>query len=364
MKITKVETMIVDIPFVDGGKGEGIGPTTWNKLEMMLVRLEDDRGNVGWGEGFGYFVTDASKAVVDRMIAPLLTGAVIDDIPAWNRETQRRLHLFGRYGITLYAISGVDIALWDLKAKREQVPLFRLLSPTPEQRPLSFYASLVRYADDSIAPRVCERALADGFRDIKLHETTLPDIEACRRAVGPDVPLAIDVNCRWSHDFAVEALPSLLELGASWLEEPTFPPEEYGELASLRGRGLPIAAGENWCTAVQFRAALAASAVDHAQPSVTKVGGISEFLEVNEACIEGGVDLLPHSPYFGPGMHASMHLAAALPNIRQLEWLYVEPEAWLAPFGRLDVDGTIGLPDADGLGFEPDRGVLERYRRA
>jgi len=364
MKITKVETMIVDIPFHDGGKGEGIGPTTWNKLEMMLVRLEDDRGNVGWGEGFGYFVTDATKAVVDRMITPLLTDSVVDDIPAWNRQTQRRLHLFGRYGITLYAISAVDIALWDLRAKREQVPLYRLLSPTPTQRAISFYASLVRYADSDIAPGVCERALADGFRDLKLHETTIPEIEACRRAVGPEVPMAIDVNCNWSEEFALAAIPELLNLGASWLEEPTFPPEGYRELAALRGHGLPIAAGENWCTAVQFREALGASAVEHAQPSVTKVGGISEFLAVNEACIEAGVDLLPHSPYFGPGMHASMHLAGALPNIRQLEWLYVEPEAWLAPFGRLEADGSIGLPEADGLGFEPVAEVLEKYRRA
>lgn len=364
MKITEIETMIVDIPFHDGGKGEGIGPTTWNKLEMMLVRLADDRGNVGWGEGFGYFVTDATKAVVDRMIAPLLVGAEIDDIPAWNLQTQRRLHLFGRYGITLYAISAVDIALWDLLAKREQQPLYRLLSPTPTQRPINFYASLVRYADSEIAPRVCERALADGFRDLKLHETTMPDIEACRSAVGPGVPLAIDVNGNWSEEFAAEVIPELRSLGASWLEEPTFPPEGFAALASLRGRGLPLAAGENWCTAVQFRQAFAAEAVDHAQPSVTKVGGISEFLAVNEASIEAGVDLLPHSPYFGPGMHATMHLAAALPNVRQLEWLYVEPEAWLAPFGKVDAEGNIGLPEADGLGFEPVAEVLEKYRRA
>lgn len=364
MKITKVETMIVDIPFEDGGRGEGIGPTTWNKLEMMLVRLEDELGNVGWGEGFGYFVTDATKAVVDRMIAPLLSGAVIDDIPAWNVATQRRLHLFGRYGITMYAISGVDIALWDLKAKREQVPLYRLLSPASAQRPVSFYASLVRYADQAIAPRMCERAMADGFSDVKLHETTLPDIEACRRAVGPRVPISVDVNCNWTVEESAEAVASLLELGASWLEEPTFPPEDYSLLAGLRGKGLPIAAGENWCTAVQFRTALAAGAVDHAQPSVTKVGGISEFIAVNEVCIEAGVDLLPHSPYFGPGMHASMHLSAALPNIRQLEWLYVEPEAWLAPFGRRDTEGRIEVPAADGLGFEPDLDVLAKYRRA
>ncbi|HLU82793.1 MAG TPA: mandelate racemase/muconate lactonizing enzyme family protein [Trueperaceae bacterium] len=366
MKIARVETMIVDIPFVDGGKGEGIGPTTWNKLELALVRLEDDRGNVGWGEGFGYFVTDATKAVIDRMIAPLLEGSVVTDIAAWNLATQKRLHLFGRYGITMYAISGVDMALWDLRAKREGVPLHSLLAggAATNPGPVPFYASLVRYADSAIAPRVCENALQSGFTDLKLHEITLPEIEACRRAVGDGVPISVDVNCNWSQARALEAIPTLIDLGASWLEEPTFPPEGYSDLADLRGRGLPIAAGENWCTAVQFAAAIAAGAVDLAQPSVTKVGGISEFMRVAAVAAAAGVDLMPHCPYFGPGMHASLHLAAALPGVRQLEWLYVQPEAWPAPIEQLRSGGTVAVPDEPGLGFVPDAAVVQRYRRA
>jgi len=368
MKITKVETMIVDIPFVDGGKGEGIGPTTWNKLELLLVRLEDEHGTVGWGEGFGYFVTDATKAVIDRMIAPLLEGSSVTDIPAWNLATQRRLHLFGRYGITLYALSGVDMALWDLKAKREGVPLHRLLSgdaaATRAPARVDFYASLVRYGDSDVAPRVCERALAEGFTDLKLHEITLPDIEACRRAVGDSVPIAVDVNCNWSPSQSLEAIPALIDLGASWLEEPTFPPEGYSDLAALRGHGLPIAAGENWCTAVQFAAAIAAGAVDLTQPSVTKVGGVSEFMRVAEVSSAAGLELLPHCPYFGPGLYASLHLAAALPGVRQLEWLYVQPDAWLAPLDRWRSGGMVAVPDEPGSGFAPDPAVMQRYRRA
>lgn len=373
MKITKVETMIVDIPFVDGGKGEGIGPTTWNKLEICLVRLEDELGNVGWGEGFGYFVTDATKAVIDRMIAPILVGSVVDDIPAWNLLTQRRLHLFGRYGVTMYAISGVDMALWDLRAKREGLPLHRLLaaSGSPavvgaahDPQPISFYASLVRYADSTIAPRVCERALAEGFTDLKLHEIAIPEITACRRAVGNGVPMSVDVNCNWSVEESLANIPALIELGASWLEEPTFPPEGFANLAGLRGRGMTIAAGENWCTSVQFAAALAAGAVDLAQPSVTKVGGVTEFVKAAEVCAAAGVALEPHCPYFGPGMFASLHLAAAIPGVKQLEWLYVDPDAWLAPFDHLRMGGWMSVPDEPGLGFSPDPAVMKRYRRA
>src|SRR5690606_7004480 len=124
-----------------------------------LVRVEDDNGLIGWGEGFGYFCADATKYMIDRNLAPLTVGTVVDDIPAWNRSMQRRLHLFGRYGVTIFAISGLDMALWDLAAKRAGVPLRDLLGPGREER-LQFYASLVRYSDQLVAPATCEQALA------------------------------------------------------------------------------------------------------------------------------------------------------------------------------------------------------------
>ncbi len=363
MRIRSVETQIIDIPFVDGGKGEGITPTTWKALEILLVRVEDDAGNVGWGEGFGYFVVAATKALVDRLIAPLLAGSEVDDIRAWNMQTQRRLHLFGRYGVTLFAVSAVDIALWDLAAKRRGLPLYALLG-AEVSRPIPFYASLVRYADRAIAPRVCARALERGFRDLKLHEITVPDVAACRHAVGAGVPISVDVNCVWSEAQARAVLAPLRDLGVTWLEEPVFPPEDMGALARLRDGAVPIAAGENWCTQVQFAQALAAGAVDLAQPSVTKVGGISEFLAVADLCRQAEVPLMPHCPYFGPGFFASLHLATAIEEVRQLEYLFVEPEAWLAPLGKLGPGGSFRASDAPGIGFEPDAAVLERYRRA
>lgn len=363
MKIRSVTTRIVDIPFFDGGKGEGITPTAWRSLETVLVRVEDEDGHVGWGEGFGYFTADATKALIDRLIAPLLPGTEVDDIAKWNQETQRRLHLFGRYGATIFAISAVDIALWDLAAKRAGVPLYRLLGGV-ERTSIPFYASLVRYGDGNLAGQVCERALQRGFSDIKLHETTLADISACRNAAGDGVPISVDVNCLWSESHAASMREPLLDLGIRWLEEPTFPPEDFAALARLRGAGLPIAAGENWCTSVQFTAALGAGAVDWAQPSVTKVGGISEFLKVAEVAARFGVGLMPHSPYFGPGLFASLHLAAALPAVAQLEYLFVEPDAWLMDPGQPCNGGRFRVPDGPGLGFDPDLSVVAAYDRA
>lgn len=363
MKIRSIETMIVEVPFDDGGRGEGITPTTWNTLETVLVRVEDDNGMVGWGEGFGYFCADATKYMIDRNLAPLTVDTAVDDIASWNLSMQRRLHLFGRYGITIFAISGVDIALWDLKAKRAGVPLRDLLGSGRKEE-LNFYASLVRYADQVVAPATSERALADGFTDLKLHEITLPDISACRKAVGADVPISIDVNGNWSQSEASTNARVLADGGYTWLEEPIFPPEDFTALNALLNSGLPLAAGENWCTAQQFTAAADASAVDILQPSVTKVGGVSEFLAITQLAEQRSLGLLPHSPYFGPGLFATMQLASALPHVGQLEYLYVKREADLAELGPVLPGGDLALPSGPGLGFEPDPDVIRRYRRA
>lgn len=364
MKIVSAETSIVEIPFALRGSGVGIMPTAWKSLEFALVRLEDEQGNVGWGEGFGYFTVDATKAIIDRLILPTLVGANIDDIPAWNLQTQRRIHMFGRYGITIFAIGGVDLALWDLQARRAGVPLYRLLGCETPRAPVPFYASLVRYSDAALAVQSCAEVLRSGFTAIKLHEIGLPEISACRAAIGDDIALCVDVNCAWSEAFVTEHRDHLRSLNLTWLEEPIFPPEDFAALARLRGPGLRIAAGENWCTSRQFAAAIAAGAVDIVQPSVTKLGGISEFLTVLGQAESAGVTVMPHSPYFGPGFFASLHLAAARPSIRALEYNFVQPDAWLADVESLRRGGEFTVPAGPGLGFEPDPAVMKRYRRA
>ncbi|MGI4982820.1 MAG: MFS transporter [Janthinobacterium lividum] len=198
MNIRSLTSRIVEIPFRDGGRGLGITPTTWNTLETVLIRVEDTDGVVGWGEAFGYFLADATRAVVERLLRPLLEGSTVESIEAWNRDIQKKLRLFGRYGVTMFAISGVDMALWDLRAKRARLPLYRLLGEahaTPA--PIATYASLVRYGDAEVAPAICGKALDEGFENIKLHEIDLRYVEACHRLVDGRAPLSVDVNCAW-----------------------------------------------------------------------------------------------------------------------------------------------------------------------
>ncbi|WP_175920925.1 mandelate racemase/muconate lactonizing enzyme family protein [Burkholderia latens] len=363
MKIRSVEARVVEIPFEDRGSGLGITPSAWKTLETVLIRVEDTDGNVGWGEAFGYFVADATRSVVDTRVKPLAEGATIESIAEWTRQTQQQLHIFGRYGITMFAISGVDMALWDLAAKRARMPLYRLLGGTAPAS-LSTYASLVRYGQPDAAATMCQRALDDGFRNIKLHEISMPVIEACHTAIDGRAPVSVDVNCAWDDATALANLARLRELGGiEWLEEPVFPPEDFSRLARLRGRHVPIAAGENWCTATQFRHAIEAGAVDYLQPSVSKVGGISEFVEIVALARNAGLGVLPHSPYFGPGFLATLHLATAFPDTMQVECLYVEPAAQLIDLSPIRAGHRFEVDDSPGIGLAPDEDVVARFLR-
>ncbi|QHE92545.1 mandelate racemase/muconate lactonizing enzyme family protein [Pandoraea fibrosis] len=363
MKIKSLQTRIVEIPFDDGGAGLGITPSAWRSFETVLVRVEDTDGNVGWGEGFGYFVPEATRSVIETRIKPLLEGATVESVEAWTRQTQKLLHIFGRYGITMFAISGVDMALWDLKAKRAGVPLYRLLGGEAPAT-LTTYASMTRYGHPEVAATVCERALAEGFRNIKLHEIAMPVIEACHATVNGRASISVDVNCAWDAETTRANLQRLNALGGiEWLEEPIFPPEDFATLASLRGPGVPLAAGENWCTAMQFRQAAAAGAVDYLQPSVSKVGGITEFVEIMGIAREAKLGVLPHSPYFGPGFLATLHLATAFRDTMQVEYLYVDPAAWLIDLSSIRDGHTFCVSDAPGIGLEPDEAVVAKFLR-
>jgi len=239
-----------------------------------------------------------------------------------------------------------------------------LLSGQPARQSIPLYVSLVRYGQAPLVVAACEAAIAAGFQSFKLHETRLSEIEAGRAALGPERDMCVDVNCGWSVEFAGQNRGALEALDLTWLEEPVFPPEDYAALRSLRGKPCRVAAGENWTTARQCKEALAAGAVDILQPSITKVGGVSEYIQAIDAASASGVDVMPHSPYFGPGFFASIQVAAARPAVQALEYNFVRPDAWLADVEGLRHGDRIAVPETPGIGFEPDPLVLSRYRTA
>jgi len=363
MIIDRIDTIILRIPFTDGSSGAGLFPTAWTHLDVVLVRIRTRDGLTGWGEGFGYFCAPAVASMVATAFAPLIIGRPVPGdvagIRALNLELQRRSVLPGRHGITTFALSGVDIALWDLLGKAKGVGVATLLGGS-ERRDVPSYASLVRYGSADLVVEHARRACAEGYGEIKLHEITMPEIRATRAAIGERIAMTVDVNCAWNDTLVREVAPELGALGVRWLEEPVFPPEDHAALAALRGCGVPLAAGENLCTALPFAEQTRLRAVDFAQPSVTKVGGISQLLAVSEAT--GGVPLAPHSPYFGPGYLASLQFTAAERRVDTVEWLYVQPDAWLYPAMPQPRNGIVTVPEGPGLGLDPDPAVLDAYQ--
>ena len=280
MKIARVEAIPLSIPFSFGGSAYRLGASSGLALDFCLVRVETDDGLVGWGEAFAYSSRTAVVAAVRDMVAPLAIGQDATDIAGLSYRLQQSLHIFGRYGIAMHAISGLDIALWDIAGKRAGKPLHQLLGGTPREG-IAAYASLLRYADAALVAQYAARAVGEGFAAIKLHEIDETVVAAARAAVPGEVPLMFDVNCAWSLDAAQPICARLAHHAPHWIEEPVFPPEDFAALKRLREyAGVALAAGENWCTVTQFRHALDAGAVDIVQPSVTKLGGVSEFVKV------------------------------------------------------------------------------------
>ncbi len=335
-------------------------PQQWTHLDVALLKLTTDDGVVGWGDGFAYHCAGATIAALHDMVLPHVVGAEVDDIPAFNHLLQKRLHLHGRYGITIFAISAVDTALWDIAAKQAGVPLARLLSDTPRAA-IPAYASLVRYGDPAQVAAFTADVVARGFRTVKLHEIALDCIQAGVEAAGPDVQVTTDVNCNWSIEEAHRMMPEMKRLGLYWVEEPVFPPDDADTLGALQAQyGVSIASGENACTLTEFRRTI--PKIAFTQPSVSKVGGVSEAVAICDAAAAAGRNVMPHSPYFGPAYWATLQVMAARSNAELFEFFWIRPEAFIDPAIPKPVNGMITVPDRPGTGFAPDPEVLARYR--
>jgi L-alanine-DL-glutamate epimerase-like enolase superfamily enzyme len=192
----------------------------------------------------------------------------------------------------------------------------------------------------------------------------VPQVKAAREAIGPDVKLMCDTNCPWSLPRATEMAKAFKPFDLYWLEEPVWPPEDHEGLAEVRRAGVPIAAGENAAGIHDFRHMFSVGALDVAQPSMTKIGGIGEMRRIAALAQVAGTRLVPHCAYFGPGFLASLHTSSVLAPDAPFERLYVKLEA--SPFGPWlsAVGGKVKVPDGPGLGCDPDMAVVERYRSA
>ena len=364
MKITNIEVFELQIPFSTGVK---IKPASnflkTDAMDFCLIKIDTDTGITGWGDAFSFHCRRAVAEAITHMVKPFLIGKNPLDVHQISFELQKKLHLFGRYGITMFAISGIDIALWDIVAKHSNLSLCHVLG-SGGNKEMPAYASLWRYEDIEAVQDRCKHARDLGYNYIKLHEIFTSEVEAARKILGDKIPIMVDTNCPWTKDQARQMLNEWEDYNLYWVEEPINPPEDFNSLSDLRSECLiPIAAGENACTSFEFKKMFEAEAVDYAQPSVTKVGGITEFKKIVSVAESYGVQIMPHSPYFGPGFLATLHLSQSVQNSGLLERFFIDFEAYIYPEEIFNPkNGFFQIPDGIGLGFDPDINVLKDYR--
>ena len=366
MKITGIEPMFLAIPYEHGAPKPSLGTGQQRgTMDACYVRVETDQGLVGWGESFGFACCPITHHIIKTFLAPMAEGRECDDIGALMFDLHKRVQNMGRNSPLIFALSGLDIALWDIAGKAKGVPVHRLLGSSGAKKRVEAYASLLRLDTEANVRKVCDIVLSRGYKHVKLHERTVEATAAARAALGDRFPLMLDTNCTWTpaqaHDMAKRLAPYEL----TWLEEPLFPPDDYPELARLRAAtDIPIAAGENLGNILDVHRIIAAGAVDVVQPDPIKIGGITECWKALEYAREKGVQAEPHTPWYGPGLAAGLQLIAAMKSECLAEYYFADLEQW--PLGEACVpkDGYLAIPEGPGLGIEVDEKVIAKYRVA
>jgi L-alanine-DL-glutamate epimerase-like enolase superfamily enzyme len=331
-------------------------------FELVTVRVMDSDGVEG--VGYTYTVGAGGGAIADlvvRDLAPVLQDLPAADIEALWQRMWWRLHYGGRGGQASSAISAIDIALWDLKAKRARQPLYQALGGYDPHVPC--YAGGIDL--ELPLPALLEQTdanLVRGFRAIKMKvgrarlSEDVERVRAMREHLGDDFPLMVDANMRWSVDEAIRAARMLLELDPVWLEEPIIPDDIAGHARVLRDGGLPLATGENLHTLHEFANLMRAEGVSYPEPDVTNCGGVTVFMKVAHLAESFNLPVTSH------GAHdVTVHLLAAVPNRSYLEAHGFGLDRYIA--NRLAiVDGNAVAPQRPGHGVEFDWEALAALR--
>ena len=358
IKTVKSDHYRIELPVVLSDSTHG----DMSHFEVVTVRLTDDDGV----EGVGYTYTvgvggGAIHNLIERDLAPGLIGRQADLTEALWNHLWWATHYVGRGGLTVHAISALDIALWDLKAKRAGAPLWRFLGGAePQVRAYAGGIDLLFPLDRLL--RQTEDNLARGFRAIKMkvgRDKTSEDFERVaemRKFLGDGFPLMVDANMRWQVDQAIRAARRLRDFDLVWLEEPTLPDDFAGHARILAEGGVPLAAGENLHSLYEFDHLISAGGVTYPEPDVSNCGGITVWLKIARLAEAKNLSVTSH------GVHdLHVHLLAAIPNASYLEAHGFGLERFIAHPMEI-VEGLATAPERPGHGVEFDWPGLESLR--
>ncbi|MFF3698962.1 enolase C-terminal domain-like protein [Streptomyces sp. NPDC002221] len=361
--VERVDTAVFTVPT---DQAEADGTLSWDSTTLVLATVR-----CAGVTGIGYTYAPAATAyLIKSLLADVVTGCPALDVPRMNEAMHRAVRNAGLPGIAAQAISAVDIALWDVKARLLNLPLVRVLGAAHQKVPVYGSGGFTTYDDDQMERQLRGWVEDDGIPRVKIkiaeswgrrEERDRHRVAKARTIIGDTAGLYVDANGGYSAKQAVRMGHALADSGVTWFEEPVSS-AHLSSLADIR-RQLPldVAAGEYGYTLPYFEHMLAAGAVDCLQADVTRCGGITVWLRAAALAQAHGIEISGHC-----APHAHAHAAAAVPNLRHLEWFHdhvrIERllfDGVLPPDGGCIAPGTSGAP---GLGLTLNRERAQTYQ--
>jgi L-alanine-DL-glutamate epimerase-like enolase superfamily enzyme len=370
MKITAIQAIPISFRLPEGKTVTmGVGSTT--KRDAIVVRVQTDAGITGYGEAHPGRSPGAVTSLIHSTIAPMLVGMQATDVVgAWQRVHRMQLSSHGLGAGAALALSGIDMALWDIRGKAAGMPLYELLGGT--RRRLPAYAGGIALGfqpKESLADEA-QSYVERGYKALKLRLGDNAQVDGeralhVRKVLGDRVDLLSDANTNYTMADARRVLPVLAEIRAGWLEEPFACNDfaSYREAAKITPL-VPLAAGENHYTRFEFAQLLEAGAVQVWQPDLSKCGGVTEAVRIAAIASAWRIPINPHSSATGLNHAATLHFMAATENSGYFEACVSKFNPFRDMFGTtfaIGADGCVEPPQGPGLGVEVDESLFDKY---
>ena len=346
-----------------------------------IVEIETTDGIVGWGECYG--PSAVAKAYIETQFAPRIIGRDAFDVEVIWEDLYNRIKDYGGRGMATSALSGIDIALWDIMGKSCGKPIHKLIGGAYRTEVTAYATGLYFIDMDRLIEEAVEEAnefVGNGFVAIKMKiglgspKLDIERVAAVRKAIGDDVRLMVDANHCFTVPQAIRIGRELEKLNVEWFEEPISPEDIDGYVEVTRSLDMAVAGGENEFTRWGFRDLVVRKAMDIVQPDVCAAGGISECRKIATLASAHGVECIPHAWGSAIGLAATLHFLAALPDqppsfkpmppLLELEQCENPFRDLLSVEPILQKAGKVQIPTGAGLGIEINRSVLDRYRVA
>jgi L-alanine-DL-glutamate epimerase-like enolase superfamily enzyme len=370
LRITDIQAYPTSFP-VDPKNSVTLGIGRAVKRDAVVVKVTTEAGIVGWGESHHGRCPGAVAQIVNTTLKQLVVGMDAHDVVGvWNRIYVRQLGSHGMGAGTCLAMSGIDMALWDIRGKALDAPLYRLLGGSSKAIPAYAGGVSLGYQEPKALVAEAQPLVEAGYKAIKLRVGDTPArdlarVAAVRKALGDDIVILVDANTGYTVADARQAMPGYDDYAVGWLEEP-FPAHDYASyaLASTFG-SVPLAAGENHYTRFEFNRLIEDRSVTILQPDLSKTGGITEALRIAHLGSAWKLPINPHTSMTGLNMAATIHFLAAIDNGGYFEGdvsksNLFRDELVSQPY-RVGDDGCVRPLEAAGLGLEVDENFLRAH---